>query len=117
MKYFLNIVILSQRNVMVFLRRIVIYRKSLLNIREWRLFSKKDTRITFDSNISASKLTGRFLEEYAGCFPVIHPGCVVMEVKYNNFLLAYIKNILQISNKSETAVSKYALARQAVFRF
>jgi len=40
-----------------------------------------------------------------------------MEVKYNNFLLAYIKNILQISNKSETAVSKYALARQAVFRF
>ena len=39
-------------------------------------------------------------------FQVIHPGCVVMEVKYNNFLLAYIKNILQISNKSETAVSK-----------
>ena len=116
MKYFLNIVILSQRNVMVFLRRIVIYRKSLLNIREWRL-KENDTRITFASNISASKLTGRFLEEYAGCFPVIHPGCVVMEVKYNNFLLAYIKNILQISNKSETAVSKYALARQAVFRF
>ena len=81
------------------------------------VFKENDTRITFDSNISASKLTGRFLEEYAGCFPVIHPGCVVMEVKYNNFLLAYIKNILQISNKSETAVSKYALARQAVFRF
>ena len=81
------------------------------------VFKENDTRITFDSNISASKLTGRFLEEYAGCFPVIHPGCVVMEVKYNNFLLAYIKNILHISNKSETAVSKYALARQAVFRF
>ena len=30
--------------VMVFLRRIVIYRKSLLNIREWRLFSKKMTQ-------------------------------------------------------------------------
>lgn len=55
------------------------------------VFKENDTRITFDSNISASKLTGRFLEEYAGCFPVIHPGCVVMEVKYNNFLLAYIK--------------------------
>ena len=38
------LVILSQRNVMVFLRRIVIYRKSLLNIREWRLFSKKMTQ-------------------------------------------------------------------------
>ena len=51
------------------------------------VFKENDTRITFDSNISASKLTGRFLEEYAGCFPVIHPGCVVMEVKYNNFPL------------------------------
>ena len=81
------------------------------------VFKENDTRITFDSNISASKVTGRFWEEYAGCFPVMQPGCVVMEVKYNNFLLSYIKNILRISNKSETAVSKYALARQAVFRF
>lgn len=32
------------------------------------VFKENDTRITFDSNISASKLTGRFLEEYAGSF-------------------------------------------------
>lgn len=72
---------------------------------------ENDTRITFDSNVRASTFTDAMFEQNTGAFPVLHPSNVVLEVKYNHFLLAYVKEILRVSNRSETAVSKYALAR------
>jgi len=34
-----------------------------------------------------------------------------MEVKFNGFLLSYIKDIIRSVNESELAVSKYCLSR------
>lgn len=72
---------------------------------------ENDTRITFDSRVRATTFTGDMFEGNPAFFPVLHPADVVLEVKYNHFLLAYVKEILRVSNNSETAVSKYALAR------
>ena len=36
----------------------------------------------------------------------------VLEVKYNRFLPSYIKLALNVSDKLETSVSKYVLARR-----
>ena len=44
--------------------------------------------------------------------PVMQPFGVVLEVKFNGFLLSYIKDMLLPVQKSELSVSKYCMARQ-----
>ena len=44
--------------------------------------------------------------------PVLDKYDVVMEVKFNGFLLEYIRQMLNSIDKSELSVSKYCLARQ-----
>ena len=40
------------------------------------------------------------------------PYCVVLEVKYNGFLLDYLRELINSVDRSELSVSKYVLARQ-----
>ena len=49
--------------------------------------------------------------------PVLAPGAVVMEVKYNGFLLDYIRRMINTVDQSELSVSKYMLARQCGYRY
>jgi hypothetical protein len=44
--------------------------------------------------------------------PVLDPYCVVLEVKYNGFLLDYLRELINSVDRSELSVSKYVLARQ-----
>ncbi|MCL2378024.1 MAG: polyphosphate polymerase domain-containing protein [Defluviitaleaceae bacterium] len=78
---------------------------------------ENETRITFDHNIRGS-------ESYFDIFsyslvenPIFDPYIVVLEVKYNNFLLSYIKDIIQSSNESERAISKYCLGRSLLDKY
>lgn len=90
-------------------RTIVQYRRMAFVARE------NDIRITFDHEIDAA----------AGSFDLFDPGLVmdpvmdrsqaVLEVKYNGFLLAYIKEMLGSIEKSELSVSKYCMARQIAY--
>ena len=41
------------------------------------------------------------------------PYNAVLEVKYNGFLLSYIKDLVSLANRSEFSVSKYCLSRSA----
>ena len=50
-------------------------------------------------------------------YPVLDSFNCVMEVKYNGFLLSYIKNLVSSANRSELSVSKYCLARSVSKRF
>lgn len=72
---------------------------------------KNKTRITFDTNMRASELNFNIFDSNLALYPVFDPFNVVLEVKYNGFLLSYIRDILNTVNKSEIAVSKYLLAR------
>ena len=42
---------------------------------------------------------------------VTDPALAILEVKYNGFLLSYIKDLLQSCSVSETSASKYGMSR------
>ena len=48
--------------------------------------------------------------------PVLDKYDVVLEVKFNGFLLDYIRRLINSVNRSELSVSKYVLARQNGYR-
>lgn len=68
------------------------------------------TRITFDSNIIATETNFNIFDDNLVMYPVFSN--TVLEVKYNGFLLSYIKDILKDINKSQISASKYCLARK-----
>ena len=68
-------------------------------------------RITFDNNIIATECNFDLFSENLAMYPVLDKFNVVLEVKFNGFLLDYIRQFINSINKSELSVSKYALAR------
>lgn len=68
-------------------------------------------RVTFDSNIIATESCFDIFSENLNMYPVFDKFNVILEVKYNGFLLSYIKDMINRIDKSEISVSKYCLAR------
>jgi len=68
-------------------------------------------RITFDHHIEASETNFDIFSNDLVTNAIFDPFLVVMEVKFNGFLLSYIKDIINEINASELAVSKYCLGR------
>lgn len=74
-------------------------------------------RITFDHHIRATESCFDIFSENLCMYPVLDPYNVVMEVKYNGFLLSYIKDLISRCSKSPLSVSKYCLARQVSLNY
>ena len=74
-------------------------------------------RVTFDNNIVATETSFDLFSPNLNMYPVLDKFAVVLEVKFNGFLLNYIKDMLDTVNKSELSVSKYMLARQASYNY
>ena len=68
-------------------------------------------RITLDSRIIATESSFSLFSGQLPMYPVLDPFHMVLEVKYNGFLLSYIKDLLNLVERSELSVSKYCLAR------
>ncbi len=75
-----------------------------------------NVRITFDRNISGSGKTGDFLRTGAGMLPLMPKNQHVLEVKYDEFLPAFIREILEGRGLQQTAFSKYAESRRMEIR-
>lgn len=73
-------------------------------------------RITFDHQIDATAANFDLFDPNLIMNPVMERGLAVLEVKYNGFLLGYIKEILGGLDKSELSVSKYCMARQISYQ-
>ena len=69
------------------------------------------TRITFDSNITATETNFNIFDEKLPMYPVFPKYNTILEVKYNGFLLSYIKDLITKVDKSPISASKYCLAR------
>ena len=69
-------------------------------------------RITFDNNIVATESCFDLFSPHLNMNPVLDKLDVVLEVKFNGFLLEYIRRMINSIDKSELSVSKYCLARQ-----
>lgn len=69
-------------------------------------------RITFDSDIVGTESCFQIFSPELSLYPLFDPFLVVMEVKYNGFMLSYIKDLLNLAGKTPTSVSKYCLGRK-----
>ena len=73
-------------------------------------------RITFDNQIVSTESHFDLFSKKLNMNPVLDPYDVILEVKYNGFLLSYIKEMINSIDKSELSVSKYCLARQNAYQ-
>lgn len=87
-------------------RTIVEYRRIAFIAKE------NNIRITFDHEIEATQSSFDLFDPNLLMVPVMDRSQAVLEVKYNGFLLSYIKDMFVNLGKSELSVSKYALTRQ-----
>lgn len=69
-------------------------------------------RITFDQAIRGSESNFDIFSENLVENDFLDQGVVVLEVKYNGFLLQYIKDLLENVEGNQTSVSKYCLSRR-----
>lgn len=70
-----------------------------------------DTRVTLDSHVCAHEGQFDLFTSHRPLYPVTSNGRVILEVKYNRFLLSYIKDIISRHTPIQTASSKYCAAR------
>lgn len=72
---------------------------------------ENNIRITIDSNIIATESCFDIFSDNLLQNSVYNPYLAVLEVKYNGFLLSYIKDVINNCNEIQTSVSKYILSR------
>ncbi|PWJ46937.1 polyphosphate polymerase domain-containing protein [Faecalicatena contorta] len=77
--------------------------------REAYVYKAGNVRITIDSDIRASNQPDRFLSEKSLSFRPSKE--TILEVKYDEFIPQFIKDIIQIHSRQTAAFSKYAAAR------
>lgn len=92
--------------------------KTIVEYRRKAYIAKENKiRITFDREIRATETDMSLFSSSLNLYPVLNPFNGVLEVKYNGFLLSYIKELVNSTNRSELSVSKYCLARSAGLKF
>lgn len=72
---------------------------------------ENNIRITFDSRVRSNEGNFDLFSEKLLTYPVINEDDVILEVKYNNFLLSYVKDLIKNLDKTEVSASKYCMAR------
>ncbi|HSK68822.1 MAG TPA: polyphosphate polymerase domain-containing protein [Candidatus Limnocylindria bacterium] len=72
---------------------------------------ENNIRVTFDHHIIGTEANFDIFSPNLMQYPVMDPYLVVLEVKYNGFLLSYIKDMLRVTDTSELSVGKYSLSR------
>jgi hypothetical protein len=74
-------------------------------------------RITFDSNIVATESNFNIFDKDLLMYPVFPKYNVVLEVKYNGFLLSYVQDYIRQVDKIQISASKYCLARMVSLKY
>ncbi len=73
-----------------------------------------NVRITFDMKISASYDISEFLTGNYQSFYLLPDGISVLEVKFDDILPSYIRNIVESYNYVQTSFSKYYYSRKII---
>lgn len=69
------------------------------------------TRVTFDSNIRASKKVERFFLDDISSIPISVDNSLVLEVKYSEFIPDHIMQLMELNTLRQVSFSKYYLSR------
>ena len=81
-------------------------------IREAYIYRLNNIRITFDKFLQTGLYATSLLDENMPMIDVIEEPKMILEVKYDNFLPDFIRNLLQISSSNRYAISKYVICRK-----
>ncbi|KIL43532.1 hypothetical protein KP77_32380 [Jeotgalibacillus alimentarius] len=85
-------------------------------IREAYAYQYGDVRITFDKRLKAGVNTFDIFDPNVVTVNAIRQPQMVLEIKYNSYLPTHIRNILQLSSHSRSAISKYVICREESIR-
>lgn len=77
---------------------------------------ENNTRITFDSQIRATESNFDIFDSKLCTYPVMNIYDTILEVKFNQFMMGYVKEAVQRCSKSEVSMSKYIMARRVTFK-
>lgn len=77
--------------------------------------TENDIRITLDSGLRSSYVNLELFDSKLMLVPAGMLSSTVLEVKYNRFLLSYVKDLVSLSTRTQISVSKYCAARIDLF--
>jgi len=80
-------------------------------MREAYMYPPGNVRITFDRELHSGQFSHDLFSGHVSPVPILPPGQLILEVKYDDFLAPHIRNILQTTKGLRSAISKYALCR------
>lgn len=75
-----------------------------------------DIRITLDSSVRATEGNYDLFAENLHLYPVSEIGSTTLEVKFNRFLLSYVRDLLGLHGEPQVSASKYCMARNIGMR-
>lgn len=77
---------------------------------------ENDIRITLDGQIRATESSFDLFSKELMLYPVLDMGQTILEVKFNHFLLSYVRDLLAGKERAQTSASKYSMARSISMR-
>ena len=81
-------------------------------LREAYNYSINNIRINFDSKIKKSELEIKDISANSiDMEPIFNNSKIILEIKYNDIIPTWIKNLLQLPRFERCAISKYTLSR------
>ncbi len=85
-------------------------------MREPYVFPSEEVRVTFDKNVRTAMRATDLFDPNLPTYPVWElNNCMIMEVKFNGSLPAYVRDLVQVDAAQRTAASKYVFCRQYDF--
>ncbi len=72
-----------------------------------------NVRITFDRHLATGIYRQDLWDPAAAVMPVLEPGQMILEVKYDHYLPDFIRSLLQLNGVAQMAVSKYVVCAGA----
>lgn len=86
--------------------------KTIIEYRRKAFISpENDIRITFDFQVRGTEASYDIFNNHLLQYSLLDPHLVILEVKYNGFLLSHIKDLLAEVDGSELSASKYCMGR------
>lgn len=73
---------------------------------------ENEIRVTFDYDIKTNEINYNIFDEKLVLNKAFSETNTVLEIKYNGFLLSYIKELIARIDRGETSVSKYCISRK-----
>jgi len=81
-------------------------------VREAYLYSLGDVRVTFDKGLSTVLNTLDIFDNEAAPIRIFRQPQEILEIKYNDYLPIFVKELLDLRTSVRSAISKYVICRE-----